>query len=122
MLFAAFAVWALPGAVMGKESHRRNYDTVRRDLIKSGYQVLKVRRLDNDDYYCSEGFCGIYPETLYCSLAGLHYCNMGFYRPADRKYLVVTTLGEVEFKMTVVKIGEPNDEDMRHILGRPGEP
>lgn len=117
---AVLITLAMMGAqgALAAGSHGRNYDSMRAGLLKSGYQIVKVRRMATD-HYCSEGFCEIYPETLYCSMAGLHYCNMAFYRSSDRKYLVVTTLGEVEHKLTVEKTGKPDDEDMRYIRGRP---
>jgi len=120
-IFAAFALCVPNGEVLAAKFHPANYDSVRVQLFKLGFQAVKVRHLPRD-YYCSEGFCDTYPETIRCTLIGLHYCAMGFFRPSDGRYITITTLGEVEHKLIIMKMADPDDEDMRYIHGRPDEP
>lgn len=88
-----------------------SYDALRAELIQKGYRPLKLAHGDTS-YFCLGGFCDAYPETIYCTAAGPHYCGMGFGRPDGKGFLIVDTLGEVVYKLLVVRQRAPHPDEL----------
>jgi hypothetical protein len=88
----------LCGLIGGSASAQRamdDYNDVRNQMIRQGYHPLNLRgNAVSDQWPCGNGYCRRFPEVIDCRGTGSAGCWFAFYRPADRSYRVVKTLGE----------------------------
>ena len=89
--------------------HGQLYDEARRELRVQGYLPVPVRHA-KDSYSCSvSGWCGKYPELMYCAGTGVAPCNFAFRQRGTGKYLVVSTYGEVLPRVAGWRVARPPD-------------
>jgi len=78
-----------------REFYNRNYDYVRMKLVRLGYEPVMIHHKATDTVCDLQKMCGQYREVLDCSNTGLSYCYFVFRAPESKRYVIVTTHGEI---------------------------
>jgi hypothetical protein len=90
-------------------------DQARAELASRGFQPARLRHHPGSEpvgLCVRTDICARHPEVFFCSGGSPGICDFAFFRPADRKWMVVETTGGTAFSVQSIRAASVSDLEL----------